>query len=385
MIGPDNTGTSLAISGFQGVDQMNREAEQKRQMNMPIPQAFADYIQRLMADPNADPKQLAQEARNHPEVQALLSGGGPQQPAAPLPRPQDSLSQVGPGAGPGSPALYAPGGMNPAHGPQAGMPPAQPQAQPQPAPQRPSFTQSLGQMGQPAQGAPPVSPQQAGAQGSGQYPRPNFPTPQFRGGDTMNYRELQAIGPHLPELQRTQSRQQVAGQQGDVRLQIQEMKGKIQQGVADLKAQGVSDANIVKMLLGTAQEEGKQERFVEGEKGKTERAKIGAGATLGAAKTRATTTESSDEKELRNLQTKIQGLTAKTKWEAQPELRAQVEEFRVQAKALATKLGKPYIEGSGGAPAPKSGKVPVRLKDGKTGWVEEGKVTPDMTRLPLPK
>ncbi|MHB1098582.1 MAG: hypothetical protein ACYCZR_03425, partial [Burkholderiales bacterium] len=130
-------------------------------------------------------------------------------------------------------------------------------------------------------------------------PRQNFPAPQFQGGDTMSYRDANMIAPHLPGIEAARSREQVARAGGDTRLQVQQLKNQLGSEVANLRARGVSDTNIVKMLLGTAGEEGKQERFVEHEKGETERAKIGANARTGAAAIGQQGREQSAEKELR--------------------------------------------------------------------------------------
>lgn len=64
MIQPDNTGASLATQGFAGIDQQKALKEQARQQAMPIPQALADYYQRMMN--GEDPAALGAEARNHP-------------------------------------------------------------------------------------------------------------------------------------------------------------------------------------------------------------------------------------------------------------------------------------------------------------------------------
>ena len=368
MIGRDSNDQNNVIAGFGGIDQMNARAQAERQSRMPVPQAYADYIQRLLADPNADPAQLGREASQHPEIQRYLQGGG-QQPAGGIPRPQDSLSQVGPGTGPGYPALYAPGGVNPAHGPgmpntgmgggagavsganpvngAAVVPNQQPPQDPwreaafqrgelppanyqqggvgvsRPGPD--SFTQSLGRTGQPMQGAPQVSPQQAGASGSAplppqqpgggpMVPRMDPGAPKFQGGDTMSYKDAAIIAPHLPGIEAARSREQVAQAGGDTRLQVQQLKNQLGSEVAGLKARGVSDANIVKMLLGTAKEEGTQQRFVEHEKGETKRAEIGADARTGAAAIGQQGREQSAEKELRTIETALAAITSKPDW-----------------------------------------------------------------------
>jgi hypothetical protein len=118
-------------------------------------------------------------------------------------------------------------------------------------------------------------------------PRGYFPPPKFRGGDTISYNEFAAMQPLIKTAQETQSRQQVAQTGAEGRQGVADTRAQVSQAIARLKAQGASDANIVKMLLGTAEEEGRQERAAASEADKTERAKIDAGARLGAAKIRA--------------------------------------------------------------------------------------------------
>lgn len=425
-----------ATEGFAGIDRMNAQAKAERESRMPVPQWYADYIQRVLSDPNADPAQLGREAAMHPEFKAMVGGAQPQ--GSQIPRPQDSLSQVGPGSGPGYPALYAPGGVNPAHGPQSGLPamsgpgagspmsqpgtgygappPANPwqgapQMQPRmtfghpaaaaaiaPSQPQPQYIQSLGQLGQPTQGAPQVSPAQAGASGSGpaqpRAPR-DFGPPIFRGGDTLSRRDAAMIAPQLPTAIAAQGRRESTQATGDNKVQLQQMKNQLGLAVAEMKRSGQTDEQIVKMLLGTAKEEGTQQRFVEHEKGLTKRAEIGADAATGSAAIRSKAGEDPDEKRLRNLETRISALKLQTSWETQPDLQEMVAEFETEADAAAQRLGKPRQRagqkpqpkpGSGPGPAKapdkaapaggKPGKIHVKLPNGSTGWVPEAGFDP---------
>ncbi len=424
MIQPDNTGASLAQQGFGQIDQMRKEAEAKRLGRMPAPQALSNYFQRVFN--GEDPRLVAAEASAHPEVQQHVEGlrNGAQ-------NPQDSVSHVGPGVGgPGMPGLYTPKGTRPDMPPMAGLPGSAHQMNQQslgmqPTPSLaggpalgggqqsvPSYgsapQQTLANMGQPMQGAPQVSPQQAGASNSLSLPQqpgggPQVPRQDFgrmRGftpnTDILSNDEVARMGPYVAGAEQTQSRERIASEQGKVKEIVQQMKSAQAEKYATLRAQGVDEATAAKLALGIMNEQGTQERFVEGEKGKTERAKIGADATKAAAGTRASAAEDPDEKRLRNLESRIAALKSKTDWEAQPDLKDMVTEFETEADAAAARLGKPRKQKPGSAPAttsPKAvapAKAPpaqagmkhVKLKNGKTGWVPAAKVDGTMTLIP---
>ena len=297
MIGRDYGDQQSVTSGMAGIDRMNEQAAERKRLSMPGPQWWADFMQRL-ADPNTDPAALGREAAQHPEFRATVGGaaGGTGTFGPPPQQPASVLSQVQSGPG-GSASLAPPGGVNPAHGPQSlGL--SGQRAQTPTQPPQGQFTQSLGQMGQPMPGAPQVSPQQAGASGSmpqsqqqsggGNFvPRADFGPPRFQGGDTVSLRDMQMIGPQIPSMLAARSRENVAQQGGDVKLQIQEMQANQRAGIETLKAQGKTDEQIVKMLLGTAKEEGLQQRNVTDNNRKLEGTKIMAEAQKGTAKIRA--------------------------------------------------------------------------------------------------
>lgn len=437
MIGRDNTDANSIQQGMQGIDQMNLRAEQQRQLNRPIPQAAADYIQHLLKNPHIDAAQLGREAAQHPEVADWLKQGV----GGSVPSP--SVSNVGPGQGPGQPALYNPAGQGPAAGPGGGV---QSYSPPMPGPSqddqtygtnggRPSGNatgivgqapqrslgdiqaQSHGQSAQavgynppqlsggvgdggasfmhgartqsgPVAGAPQPSYQQSLAQsgpamqpgGGPQVPRQDFGTPSFQGGDTMSYRELQAIQPMIPGAQAAQRAAQVAQIGADSRTEGGALKSQTQAFTAKLRAAGVSEQALVKLGLGQVKEEGLQQRAVESENGKTERARIAADATKSAAGIRAKAGEDPDEKRLRNLESRIQALKSKTDWEAQPDLKDMVQEFEQEADAAAERLGKPRRQKGTSKPQPKApgakalGKVPDAAVDAARAKVPAGQI-----------
>ncbi len=401
---------------MQGIDQINARAEQKRMQNMPIPQSAADYIQHLLKNPHVDAAQLGREAAAHPEVADWLKQGMAQ------PLPQPGTSNVGPGTGPGSPALYNPAGQGPVAGPGGGVQSYSPQM---PGPtqddqtygtngQRPSgpglgtvgqarqgpHEQSLGMLGYSQQGSmqgvgdggasfmrdartslgqpmqsPQVSPQAAQAAGPGfqpgggpQVPRQDFGTPKFSGGDTMSYRELNALQPTINGAQASQRATGVAQINANAKGDTGDLRSQTQAFIAKLNVDEKDRATLSRILLGTNKEEGQQQRFVEGEKGKNERAKIGAEATKSAAGTRAAAIENPDEKDLRKVRDNITTLQNKTDWEQQPGPVAQMEEYRRQLRALSQKLGKPYAENAGPA-KPGASTAPAGVKPLKPGYI----------------
>jgi hypothetical protein len=446
MIQRDNGDTNNIIGGFGEIEKQKQIAEQKRQMAMPIPQAAADYIQHLLNNPHVDAGQLGREAAAHPEVADWLkggTGGGIGQP---------SVSNVGPGEGPGSPALYNPTGQGPAAGPGGGEqsyggrqytpgesvgsqgrtfeapmagPPAQPTLQGMGlGPQLPAqHQQSLGmlgysqqgsmmqgagdggasflhtartQIGQPTQGAPQLSPQQAQQAGGPamqpgggpQVPRQNFPAPQFRGGDTLSYRELGALQPTINGAQASQRSTDVARINSSGKQDAGVLKSQTDAFTAKLRAAGVSEQALVKLGLGQVQEEGKQQRFAEHEKGLNYRSETAADAQKSSAGIKA---KSGDNKALladfNQTMNQIRAWKARTDWETQPDIKEKVDMAERHANTLRNLMDLPQSEAGpvpgnkppaakpGKAPAPgkappAAGKIHFQAPNGRTGWVD---------------
>jgi hypothetical protein len=173
-----------------------------------------------------------------------------------------------------------------------------------------------------------------------------------------------------------QSREWVANQNNQTKETIALSRDELNGQIAALKSMGLSDKQISEGMKLVMTQNAENQRatlkaFVSMANEQTR-----AGATLGAAKTRASVGENPDEKELRNLETQIAKLESKTKWEAQPTLRAQHAEFERQIGALARKLKKPYADGGQGGPASTSDgnqEPTLEVRNRQTG--EEGTIS----------
>lgn len=388
MIQPDNTGASLATQGFAGIDQQKALKEQARQQAMPIPQALADYYQRMMN--GEDPAALGAEARNHPEIQGhveSLRAGSQLQP------PQ--VSHVGPGAGgPGQPALYTPQGTRDDMPPMQGLSDVQRQSHGQSQQavgySPPSLAGGVGDggasfmhgartqqpaqppMGSMSQGSPSLSmPQQPG--GGPQIARQDFGTPKFKGGDTISYKDAPQFAQAASQAAGINSREQIAREAAKVKEVVQSTKSDMALQIAQLKAQGVDDATLVKLMLGTMGEQGKQERFVEGEKGRTKRNENSADALRFGAKSRADGKEDPAEKELRSLQSEMGAVVSKPDWTKDPASVAEASRIQARIGELHRLVGR---EGPS-SPGPLQGPAAPGATSGP------GK-TPDPSKKPKP-
>lgn len=385
------------------------KAAQTRPLHPDLDSLMQHSLQRIQN--GEDPVAVANEVKQYPElpklIQQRLAGGQPQG----APQAPTSLGAAG-GSAMG-PAMQAP------------------QAPPQAAPSGVA-PQSLGGMGpgfnpvQMAQplGGPVVSPQSVGAMGSAPQPPPQpAPMPQaappqaaaparraFTSQDLNDYQQI------APMLLAQQSKQEIARVTLEAKRQIAEMQAQNAQLLAELRAKGVSEK-----LIADAQ------KATEGNKTKVEVAKIGAGARTAAAgisagasrdvaQTRAAATEKKGgnegqkerEKELRSVQSAL--ATQSGNPTSDP---AEVRRLQTRLGELQRMLGVegpstpgpllgpaapgvptfPNSMGPGTAPsapkaappasvAPKSGKIRVRLKDGRTGMVDAAHFNPaTMTKL----
>lgn len=427
----------------QGVGDIASAQKAEAQANAPIHPKLQQFIDRMLA--GEDPARLGQEAKGDPELQAFMAqlrGGGQAQPppsAAPpdlrmQPGGQPSLGAVGsmwPGArepalrdasttnpDPTQRSLYrpAPGQGGPNATPNAGQstygwtPPPQGQAQ---------TPYSLAQMGQPMLGAPTVDPRQAGAAGEGPAPTqavnyeqggvqvsrpaaPEFdrsqtaqqPAPaQAPASRPFTNRDFAQISPMLPSMIAGQSRQNVAGTQAGAREAVANLNTHKALLIQTMKQRGATEheTNAAQIALGkmTVDEQIAALKYQQA----LEVAKIGAGATLGAAGIKADTKEDPDEKRLRNLESRIQALKSKTDWEKQPDLQEMVSEFEAEADAAAQRLGKPRqrtLQPGATQPATrkpaktpaKGGKIRVKLANGQVGSIDPAQFDPKtMTKL----
>lgn len=484
MIPREYTDQHDVTSAFGQLDAKKAQA-QKREY--PVNQAYANFIQRLM-DPNADASALGREAAAHPEVRAYIESLKQGMSAAPA--PQDQIPQVGSVGGQTS--IGAPGQFEPAHGPNgpgggnpqpkypgypAGPPtgevgtgynapppenpwervagnasPAFQAANPeqgqgmskfvgqhqqaaqaiQPSQPMSAYSRSLAETG-PAQGAPQVSPQEAGAQGwspgqpqetrgtsgpppwsppSGhQYGPPNqFPPAQFSpNSDVLYPRDLEQMQHALPSIIASQGREQVAQTNTQGKGNVAAGNQEVQLILGKLKALGMSDATIARLRSETAKEVGRNQRFVESEKNDLTQTGMMADATKSAAGTRAATKESPAEKELRTIETEMGAITSKPDWTKDQqsvqnfnrlwsrvgELHRQVgregnstpppmQPVPEQAKTILKGQGIPTPSGKPAPkpPQPQQGKKIRVMKNGVAGTIDESKFDPStMTKI----
>lgn len=395
-------GASQLQQGLGAIDARNRE---DARLNQELPAEFQEYIKRVMA--GEDPAKVGAEARSHPNIAKWIDGrlkqGGQPSPAGYVP-------DVGPG-GISAPGSVSPSGaQNPAPaqsgqslGAMGGPPPQQAPQAPAPAANYASHQQSLAAMGAPpqfgqvapggvgaqdvmmrgqmvkdvpgqdamimnaqpiqgppvgsagAQALPPSPPQQAAPQGA--QPAAGRP-----GGRPYTVRDMQWLGPLLPTMEAGASRRAVATTAADARRDVEALRAEKGTLVAVMRENGLNDRAITETLLKLEGLDAQQQRAALHEVMATERAKIGAGASVRSAGIRADAQmakagpESSDEKELRNLESAIAKITSVTDWQLQPGAMDQLKQFATQHDALAKKLGKPYAGGSEQA-APAQGQV----------------------------
>lgn len=357
---------------------------QDKELDKQIHPKLAAYIDRLLA--GADPEQLKAEASADPGLAGIFGGI---QRGAPV-SPQGMVPDLHPQGG-----LQAPGAVNPAGGPGPYQPVQPPQSVPQANQQQHSLAQTAvggpGQINPQSLGAMDVPPQQAGGrpnaglggmdaltmmaqpmQGAPQVqadtrpsvssfmPKPQAPAPAQAPAQpqqpSYTRRDLQSIAPLIPTIEAGRSREMVAKMGADTKLKTEQSKNLRLALTAKAKEEGLDARMIQSALLATEGMDDKMQIAYFKAMIDLQRTQIGAEATKSAAGIRATAPkggEDPDEKELRNLQNSIRALTAVTDWEKQPSLAGQVQEFQRQANALATRLGKPYVNGGNTGPKPK--------------------------------
>lgn len=353
---------------------------QDKEMDKAIHPKLAAYLDRLLA--GADPDQLKAEASADPDLAGIFGSIKRNGPVS----PQGMVPDLHPRGG-----LQAPGAVNPAGGP-GPYQVAQPATSVQQANRQEHSlaqsalsgpgqisTQSLGamdvnmrgrtvsgvpgmdaltMMAQPMQGAPQVTPQQAGAQ----VMQPSQPRPQPQSqpqpqGRQWTRRDLAQVVPLVPTIEAGRSREAVAKTNADAKMKTEQTKNLRLALQAKAKEEGLDARMIQDALLKTEGMDDKMQIAYFKGMIDVQKASISAEATKSAAGIKASAPkggEDPDEKELRNLQNAIKGLTSVTDWEKQPTLAGQVSEWRDQAQALAKRLGKPYVEGGNTGPKPKA-------------------------------
>jgi len=384
----------LMMQGASTIGQGVGAYMQDKELDKQIHPKLAAYIDRLLA--GANPDQLKAEAGADPDLAGIF---GSIQRGVPV-SPQGMVPDLHPQGG-----LQAPGAVNPAGGPGPYQPVQPPQSVPQANQQQHSLAQaavggpgqinpqSLGamdvnmrgqtvqgvpgrdaltMMAQPIQGAPQVQADTRPSVSSF-MPKPQAPAPAQPQQSGYTRRDLQSISPLLPTIEAGRSREMVAKLGAETKLKTEQSKNLRLALQAKAKEEGLDARMIQAALLATEGMDDKMQIAYFRGLIDLQRSQVGAEATKSAAGIKAAAPkggEDPDEKELRNLQNSIRALTAVTDWEKQPSLSTQVQEFQRQANALATRLGKPYVEGGSTAtkpkPAPQAPPPPTNQSGGAT-------------------
>lgn len=250
----------------------------------PQMQAFMD---RIMA--GEDPVQVGQEAAKTPGFLEQLAQGGNavQSPASAANR--DYRQQLPTGAPPPQAPVRAPA-------PQASI--ADPNWRP-PASFRPGQSPALGpgvgpSLGQPTQGAPQVTPAQAGAVGSVGGPPPQRPqvappqaAPAAPAPHRWTQREFQQLQPALPSIVAAQGRSQAAKTTAGAKIDVADKQALVRFITAKMREDGKTQAQIDNALIAIMGEEGKNTRAAAANETSTTNTAIKAGAAKEVAATNA--------------------------------------------------------------------------------------------------
>lgn len=363
-------GISQGIQGLSGLGQVmdqreqraKAEAEANRPVN-PLQQVMIDtmmkYTQRLRA--GEDPNQVTAEARQDPIIlqyqQAQRGGGlaapaaGPQ--AAPVPAPN---AQAYPDIGMrnGQPQMASPGTFDPTRGQSLGAMPPSGQA-----PQGP-VSGALAMGSQPSLARISAAPVMTG---NTQPPRPEFgsapqaavsQTPAPRAAPApyqYTQRDFTQAAPLIPTVLAAQGREQVAGQNADVRMQVELSRANTAQFLGLLKAQGMSDAQASREAIAFAKMDVSQQQNVLNNATKLQTAQIGADADISKAQISAGSREriaaerpgreDSAEKELRTVTQSVTQLLKNPEWYLHPESSAAMARYNARIAELQSALGRP--------------------------------------------
>ncbi len=388
-------GASSLGGGIASAWQAGRD---KAEGDQPIPDVLQRYVQRILA--GEDPQQVGAEAQRDPGIAALIQQHrrSPQ-----MPNPASTVPDVG---WQGGPALGAPGQFSPSGGP---MGPSGPgalgtqaaqggpamslgsmQAQQHqgaqqaiaPESYQPGWMEtsrtppSIAAMAQPTQGAPQVTPQQAGAS-VGQPSRPaQAAQPAQR---NMSRKEFGMLSPILPAAIAAGGRQEQARAVAEGRMRTEQMRAQKDTLLAIMKENGL-DARVGQQLLlklegmDDAQQRAYLEAMTDLLKAQTQ-----ASASTGAARIRADTARGPNPtlEDLKLVQNQIRQWQSITDWQKQPTVVAKVKEAEEQVRRLRQALGIPQ-EGSGTQqPAPQNKQTPrgktlrFRFPNGNTVAVPE--------------
>lgn len=368
--------------------------EQQR-LDEPGDPALDKYFNRLLA--KEDPVKVAAEARNDPSVQALLqkiaSQGQPgPNPAATvpdvgMPRGQPSVlppGTVSPSGGPAGPS--GPGGLAAMGGGQPPAPTPRPAQDQQPLPyeSRSTDMQHSVDFYDPGSGVRTTRPgpmettmQTAQGQPAGQRVR--------------TVREQQRLMGLMPTLAAAEGRREVAGIQADAKTQAADMRNQTMALVAIMKENGLQDRDISKTLTQIEGLDVKQQIAVLKALTDIEKARIGAGATLGAAKTRADAgsgPEDPAEKELRTSINALANITSKPEWQKDAASMAEFKRLTARISELQSSLGRPAGQtaprrsakpkpAAPSTPPQSGGTIRVRIKKtGQTGSIPAANFDP---------
>lgn len=326
----------LISSGAQSLGNVGQQAystyqEQARQ-DAPGDPILDKFINRLMA--GEDPAKLGAEARADPSLQQLLQKIASQGGAGPS--PQSMVPDVG--APRGQPQVMPPGTVNPAGGPQSLGSMGSPQQgqslgapAPQPRPQAPQSQMPQGPL-------PPANYETGGVQVS----RPAAPQePGAQDPKLRTVREQQRLMGIIPTLAAGQSRENVAGMQTDARRDAATLRSNTTALIAIMKENGLQDRDISNTLTKIEGLDVKQQIAVLQAITDLEKSRIGAGATLGAAATRASTGEDSAEKELRTSITALANITSKPEWQKDSASMSEFTRLTARINELQKSLGRP--------------------------------------------
>lgn len=404
----DSLGTSVA----------NYQAEQTA--NAPIHPAMQAYIERLLK--GEDPTKLGLEARNDPNMARMIDERlrGPQ-PAGIA----NNVPDVGVQGG--QPSLGAPGQFSPAAGPGTqpgfGGPPAAP-AQPQRSlSAQPNERQAnlgtfdiplggqqvpapglvaLPRMAQPTPGAPQVSPQEAGAKVLPTSQKPAAQAqPSSKGSaqpasPPITNRQFASMQNMLPAAIAASGRQDAARIQAETKMAVARLDAEKSTLLAIMRENGMDTRHFEQMLKATETLDVSQQQAVLKAVTDLMKAQISAGATLGAARTRADAPKGPNAtlETLKKEIDEVKSLKSKTDWEKQPETVQRIQELEDNIKVYKEALGVPSPGKSKpsqpaqqpSAPAKSDGserkRIKVRLPNGATGTIDEAYFDPKtMTKL----
>ena len=331
----------LLSNAFGGLDSSLAQRAEQQRLDSPGDSKLDAYIDRLLA--GADPEQLKAEMRNDPDAEVRAIFGNLQTP--PSVSPQGMVPDLHPQGG-----LQAPGAVNPAGGPGPYQPVQRPMAPSVPAQNQQTHLQNsqaiggwqpgrsladapgpfegssalirghevqgLGSrdasilMAQPTQGAPQVTPEQAGARvlppSPPAQPRQAPPAPAQQAGRTI--REQQRLMPLIPAMEAARSREAVAKTGADTKRSTEQSKNLRLALAAVAKQRGLDEDRIQRALIATEGMDDKMQiAYFKGIMD-LQAEQVRAGATLGAAKTR--TAGSGDDQRLKELSRSAASLRA---------------------------------------------------------------------------